>query len=63
MLLDGSAVLALRLNEPERASLIAATRVAMLLAPATLPWKIGDALVVMHRKRRLTDLEVPQDVV
>ncbi len=54
MVVDTSAVLAVLLEEPERIALIAATRGATLYAPPSLPWEIGNALVALLRRRRLT---------
>jgi predicted nucleic acid-binding protein len=54
MVVDTSAVLAVLLEEPERIALIAATRGATLYAPPSLPWEVGNALVALVRRRRLT---------
>ncbi|MHB2034044.1 MAG: type II toxin-antitoxin system VapC family toxin [Gemmatimonadaceae bacterium] len=48
-----SALLAVLLEEPERRALIAATTGAVLVAPASLPWEVGNALVAGVRRRRL----------
>ena len=53
MVIDTSAVLAVLLDEPERAALIRTTRGAVLFAPASLPWEVGNALVALVRRRRL----------
>jgi predicted nucleic acid-binding protein len=54
LVIDTSAVLAVLLREPERDGLIAATRGITLLAAPTLPWEVGNALVALIRRRRLT---------
>ena len=54
MVVDTSAVLAVLLEEPERLALIAASRGATLYAPPSLPWEVGNALVALLRRRRLT---------
>ncbi len=54
MVIDTSAVLAVVLNEPTKSSLIARTQGAMLVAPESLPWEIGNALSAMFKQRRLT---------
>jgi predicted nucleic acid-binding protein len=54
LVIDTSAVLAVLLSEPEREAIVAATRGAVLLAAPTLPWEIGNALVALIRRRRLT---------
>jgi predicted nucleic acid-binding protein len=57
VVIDTSALLAVLLEEPERPALIAATQGAVLLAPASLPWEVGNALVALVRRRRLTPAE------
>lgn len=54
LVIDTSALLAVLLEEPERPALIAATTGAVLLAPASLSWEVGNALVAAVRCRRLT---------
>jgi predicted nucleic acid-binding protein len=54
IVVDASVILAVLLEEPERAVLVAATLGAELLAPASLPWEVGNALVAAVRRRRLT---------
>lgn len=57
MVIDTSALLAVLLEEPERPALIAATAGAVLMAPSSLPWEVGNALVATVRRRRLTPAE------
>lgn len=57
LVIDTSALMAVLLEEPERPALVAATRGAVLLAPASLPWEVGNALVATVRRRRLTRRE------
>lgn len=57
MVIDTSALLAVLLEEPERPALIAATAGAVLVAPGSLPWEVGNALVAAVRRRRLTPSE------
>jgi predicted nucleic acid-binding protein len=52
--IDTSVVLAVVLNEPEKAELIELTNNADLLAPMSLLWEIGNALSLMFKKRRIT---------
>jgi len=54
IVIDTAALLAVLLEEPERRALIAATRGALLVAPGSLPWEVGNALVAAVRRRRLT---------
>ena len=53
ILIDASAVVAVLLHEPERDAVIAATERTVLIAPASLPWEIGNALVAGLRRKRL----------
>ncbi len=57
LVLDTSALLAVLLEEPERPALIEATRGAMLFAPESLPWEVGNALVAGVRRHRLNTAE------
>jgi predicted nucleic acid-binding protein len=57
MVIDTSALLAVLLEEPERAALIEATTGVVLFAPISLPWEVGNALVAATRRRRLTASE------
>jgi predicted nucleic acid-binding protein len=57
LVIDTAAVLAVVLEEPERPALIAATKGAVLFAPASLPWEVGNALVAAVRRRRLSARE------
>lgn len=54
IVIDTAAVLAVLLLEPERPALVEATRGAVLFAPASLPWEVGNALVAAVRRRRLS---------
>jgi predicted nucleic acid-binding protein len=54
IVIDTAAVLAVLLEEPERPALLAATTGAVLFAPASLPWEVGNALVAAVRRRRLS---------
>jgi predicted nucleic acid-binding protein len=54
IVIDAAALLAVLLEEPERPALLAATTGAVLFAPASLPWEVGNALVAAVRRRRLT---------
>lgn len=54
VVVDTSALLAVVLEEPERAALVTATQGATVLAPSSVTWEIGNALVALVRRRRLT---------
>ena len=57
IVIDTAALLAVLLEEPERPALLAATTNSALLAPASLPWEVGNALVAAVRRRRLSAVE------
>lgn len=54
VVIDPSAILAVLLHEPPREAVVAATASAVLLAPGSAPWEVGNALVAGLRRRRLT---------
>ena len=54
IVIDASAILAVLANEPERNRLISMTTGTQLVAPASLPWEIGNALSAMIKRRRIT---------
>ena len=58
LVVDPSAILAVLLHEPERNSLIAGTKQAVLMAPGSMPWEVGNALIAGFRRRRLSIEEV-----
>lgn len=51
---DTSVLIAVIVNEPERAVLISLTEGAVLIAPASVHWEIGNALSSMLRRNRIT---------
>ena len=57
---DASAFLAVVLNEAARDSIIQSTAGRGIVAPEILPYEIGNALVVVRKKGRLSDSEVLQ---
>ncbi len=60
LIVDTSVILAVLLNEPSRAELIARTTGAELAAPASLHWEMANALSAMLRRKRLTLHEARQ---
>ena len=54
MVVDASAFLAVALNEAEREWIIDVTAGATLATPAVLPYEIGNALVALVKRRRLS---------
>ena len=55
---DASAFLAVALNETDRDWIIGKTSGCTLLAPEVLPYEIGNALIAMRKKGRVTDREM-----
>jgi len=54
-ILDASAILAIILNEPNREKVIALTENATLLCPDVLSFEIGNALINLLRKQKITE--------
>lgn len=51
---DTSVVLAVITNEPHKQELVSLTRGSDLLAPASLPWELGNAFSAMFKRGRIT---------
>jgi len=58
VLLDASAIMAIILNEPNRSSVIELTENAILLSPEVISFEIGNALISIYRKRKITEEEL-----
>ena len=58
LVVDTSVLLAVLLDEPERPTLIARTQGAVLLAPGSVPWEVGNALIAGFRRMRLNTRQV-----
>ncbi|MGC8551647.1 MAG: type II toxin-antitoxin system VapC family toxin [Phycisphaerae bacterium] len=54
IVVDTNILLAVAMDEPERAQLVKATIDAELIAPATLPFEVGNAISAMLKRRCLT---------
>lgn len=54
MVIDTSAIIAVLLSEPERPTLIRATRGADLVAPNSVHWEVGNALTAALKRQRVT---------
>ncbi len=52
--IDTSAIIAVLTGEPSRAALIRATRRTDLIAPASVHWEVGNALVALTRRKLAT---------
>ncbi len=54
LVVDASIILAALTSEPERPTILKMTQDQDLLAPASVPWEIGNALSAMIRRGRVT---------
>jgi len=55
ILLDASAIMAVILNEPNRDEVINRTKNTMLLSPEIISFEIGNALINLFKKRKITE--------
>lgn len=60
LVVDTSVILAVLLNEPSKATVIARTAGVELVAPASLPWEVGNALSALLERKRLSLEEARQ---
>jgi len=58
ILLDASAIMAIILNEPNRGSVIGLTENAILLSPEVISFEIGNALISIYKRRKITEEEL-----
>jgi predicted nucleic acid-binding protein len=58
VLIDASALMPILINEPEKDSIVSATKNYQLLAPAILPHEIGNALSRLKKRHILDDKEI-----
>lgn len=56
---DTNTFLAVAMDEPEKPLLVQATKGHDLVAPAVLPYEIGNALSALVRRKRVTVSELP----
>ncbi len=54
IVIDTSVLIAVLAGEPEKQKLINLTRGVDLLAPASVHWEVGNALVAMLKRKRIT---------
>jgi predicted nucleic acid-binding protein len=55
IVVDTSAILAVLLDEPEKAAIVEKTMGMILRAPASLRWEVGNAATAGVKRRRLTE--------
>jgi len=53
IVIDTSAILAVVAEQPEKAGLVRLTRGAILVAPASVHWEVGNALSAMFKRRAI----------
>ena len=53
IVIDTSALVAVLLNEPERARILEATTGHAIIGPGSIPWEIGNAFSAMLKRGRL----------
>jgi len=58
VLLDASAIMAVILNEPNRKTVITLTKNASLLSPEVISFEIGNALINLFKKQKITEEEL-----
>jgi predicted nucleic acid-binding protein len=58
ILLDASAIMAIILNEPNRDKVINLTKNTVLLSPEVISFEIGNALISLYKKHKLSTDEV-----
>jgi predicted nucleic acid-binding protein len=58
VILDASAIMAVILNEPNRDKIIELTKNATLLSPEVISFEIGNALINLFKKRKITENEL-----
>jgi predicted nucleic acid-binding protein len=58
ILLDASAIMAIILNEPNKEIAIKLTKGSILLSPVMISYEIGNALISLYKRRKLTENEV-----
>ena len=54
VVVDTSALLAVLLNEPEKAQIVRLTTGKTLIAPGSVPWEVGNALSGLFKRNRIT---------
>jgi predicted nucleic acid-binding protein len=55
VILDASAIMAVILNEPNRNKVISLTEDATLLSPEVIPFEIGNALISLFKKHKISE--------
>lgn len=53
LIIDTSAIIAVLMDEPEKAAILERTKGVELVAPRSVYWEIGNAFSLMFRRRRI----------
>lgn len=54
MVIDTSAIIAVLMDEPEKAAILELTEAAELVSPRSVYWEIGNAFSAMFKRNRIT---------
>ena len=54
MVIDTSAIIAILMDEPEKAAIVECVKGAELVAPRSVHWEIGNAFSAMFKRNRIT---------
>lgn len=60
LVVDTSVLLAVVANEPEKAALVEQTTGTTLVAPASVPWEIGNAFSAMLKRQRISIIQAKE---
>jgi predicted nucleic acid-binding protein len=63
VVIDANIVLACLLNEPEKAKILERTNGLGLVAPASLPWEVCNALSAAFKKKRFNNVKVAHQLL
>ena len=56
--LDTSAIIAVMVNQPEKAAIVAITHGAELIAPSSVRWEVGNALSSLYKRNKLSENQI-----
>ncbi len=58
IVVDANIFIASLLNEPDKMQIIASTRKSNVVSPKVLPYELGNALVNLHRRGKLSEEQI-----
>jgi predicted nucleic acid-binding protein len=62
IVIDASIVVAVLLNEPQKAAIVEFTKGTEVISPTSLPWEVGNAISANVRKKRITHEQAIQAI-